>query len=80
MDFFAFPALSVQNRQRFPGVTNFFDVVLLAEVPSQAFRNVARAGGVKRDRITALASYGCDNAGRLQVRRGLFCRFATLPS
>jgi hypothetical protein len=30
-------------------VTNFFDVVLLAEVPSQAFRNVARAGVVKRD-------------------------------
>ena len=72
--FLGFPTRYVER------VTNFFDVVLLTQVPSQAFRSVARAGVVKRDRITALASYGCDNAGRLQVRRGLFCRFATLPS
>ena len=59
-------------------VTNVFGVVLLAGVPSQVFRSVARSGVVKRDRITALASYGCDGAGRLQVRRGVFCRFTTL--
>jgi hypothetical protein len=61
-------------------VTNFFDVVLLAEVSSQAFRSVGRAGVVKGDRITALALCGYDGAGRCQVWRRRFCRFATLRS
>jgi len=57
-----------------------FDVVLLAEVPSEGFRGVGRIGVVKRGRITMHPSYGCDGAWHLQVRRGQSCRFATLPS